>query len=81
MNDGGPAFPVLVGVDICGEPSKVADVSGMTLRDWFAGNATEEDVRCWIDVFDENGAKVYPSRSRQAARYAFADSMIAERSE
>lgn len=52
---------------------------GMTLRDYFAIHANEADVDCWINVFNESGVKIYPSRSRQAARYAFADSMLSER--
>lgn len=53
------------------------DFQGMTLRDWFAGQATDQDV---IDyIFVDSGDWASPSRSRAAARYAFADAMLAER--
>lgn len=62
INDGGPAFPVLVGVDVCGQPSQVADVSGMTLRDYFAAKAptlsliTIRDMLGWPkDLKEGNG--------------------------
>ncbi len=63
-NDGGPAFPHNV-VDRCG---------GMTLRDYFAGQAM---VACVAQVTDPP-PKVRPSEIAKFA-YACADAMLAER--
>lgn len=61
--DGGPAFPVTT--------ANFALAYGMTLRDWFAGQALA-------------GLMAYPGGSastaeRVAATYQIADAMIAER--
>ena len=49
--------------------------NGMSLLDWFAGQATEEDVRHWRDIFLANGM----SKSREECKYAYADAMLAAR--
>jgi len=68
IKDGGPAFPV-VGMDQRGEQQFSAVFNGgMTLRDYFAAHASEKDIE-----FHRTGP------SREAARYAFADSMLAAR--
>lgn len=66
--DGGPAFPSHVSM---GEVAQ----QGMSLRDYFAIHATERDIAAH-DCTDEVPAVV---RSREAARYAFADAMLAAR--
>lgn len=68
INDGGPAFPVSVGM---GPLSANFASPGMSLRDWFAGMATDEDVAAFL--------RVRPDITRRQARYFHADSMIAER--
>jgi hypothetical protein len=69
--EGGAAFP-FVCADIsntqCHEP-------GMSLRDWFAGQANEEDIRAKMNFGDSFTLLV----DRVAARYRFADAMLAER--
>jgi hypothetical protein len=70
------AFPVTM------EDGRGASMTnlGMTLRDYFAGKATDADIE-----FHRKPAKdpvdgmVRYSKSREQARYAFADAMIAER--
>lgn len=67
--DGGPAFPAYETNDV-GELER--EFKGMTLRDWFAGQALAgmNANQSW----DENGWK---DRALQA--YAAADAMLAER--
>lgn len=69
-NDGGAAFP-------CGyhRDGNSADQAGMTLRDWFAGQASEEDVRHWQSVMAANDMPV----SREESKYVYADRMLAAR--
>ena len=62
INDGGPAFPFnQYGVRY----------GGMTLRDWFASHATEEDILAVQGT--------YRLVSRYEARYIHADRMIEAR--
>ena len=80
---GGPAFQVKSTLDW--------EAHGMTLRDYFAIRASEEDIQHhlptgrMIDVvtFDGRGGKSIEQRSefrtREQARYAFADAMLQER--
>jgi len=68
INDGGPAFPKhgYVGRD------------GMTLRDWFATHATEEDI--WAIQNPPSRASIdYREITRYEARYLHADAMLAAR--
>ena len=78
-NTGGPAFP-------SGSHDR-----GMTLRDYFAVHATEEDIAPYIhtgavvDKVVDDGyghkrvTKTYETRTREAARYCYADAMIKAR--
>lgn len=81
-NTGGPAFPGL-------HPSKECHYqdAGMTLRDYFAAHASEEDIKYWQPmsmrvqrVREVNGRKsVYEEcgmYSRETARYRYADAML-----
>lgn len=61
-NDGGPAFPADVYIN--GEPQ-----SGMSLRDWLAGQARFEDWKHYSFTTTRN-------LSPAEARYAFADAML-----
>jgi hypothetical protein len=65
-NDGGLAFPV---ENIRSENTR----TGMSLRDWFAGQATDADINGFI------ASKSWGQVSRSEARYMFADAMLAER--
>jgi hypothetical protein len=52
----------------------------MSLRDWFAGQAREEDVAQHMDYYwcDVTGDWV-PRYTREQAKYRYADAMLAER--
>jgi len=83
---GGPAFPFPSDC-ASGEPGEL----GMTLRDYFAAHATEEDICTAMDLVKKveqvrdlgDGHKViergYPSNTRQIARYIHADAMLKAR--
>lgn len=80
-NTGGPAFP----------RTQWPNETGMTLRDYFAAYATEEDICTAMDLVKKveqvrdlgNGHKViergYPYNARQIARYIHADAMLKAR--
>lgn len=81
---GGPAFPHYGGAGWMGP--------GMTLRDYFAAHATDDDICSAMERIPKvetvrdlgNGHKViergYPPNIRQMARFMHADAMLAERS-
>jgi hypothetical protein len=79
IDDGGPAFPVAL--PVITEPSVLMEANiGITVRDWIATQATEEDIRehrkyrtCPVT------GSVYSCRTREAAKYAYADEMIRTR--
>ena len=89
INDGGPAFPTanhLPGCDHergCVHECPVAslpNVSGMTLRDWFAGQATEADIEAHSGgEFHPKTGRTYNQKTREQAKYSYADAMIAAR--
>lgn len=68
INDGGQAFPAPDTMHASGH-------DGMSLRDWFAGLATDEDV----DYVVRDMAAIGKSMTRERARYMHADAMLAER--
>ena len=82
MNDGGPAYPRPYGTNgdyadprCYNEPSQ-----GMSLRTWFAGQATEEDVQAHTQIWSAEAVLPHDTvgkRDRQAAKYHYADAMIA----
>lgn len=86
INDGGQAFPGQPKYwdDDFGEYRPSDYIAGMTLRDYFAAHATEEDLREQGEVI-RNGliqaAKVaiLPDGWRTAARYMHADAMLKAR--
>jgi hypothetical protein len=69
LNDGGPAFPLAT------SSGSNESVNGMTLRDWFAGQA----LTYWIKHQMENDC--YPKNEPLAERLAYgtADAMLKER--
>ena len=73
-NNGGPAFPR---TQWTGSDKNAAhrDVSGMTLRDWFAGQASDGDIDEVLLYLRVLGTPI----SRASARYYVADAMLAER--
>lgn len=81
INDGGPAFPGFAYTDGRGNQRRnehsgewETHEPGMSLRDWFAGQATDEDIKAYL--WDSEKGRARP---RVEARYAFADAMIAAR--
>ncbi len=72
IDDGGPAFPFK-----CQGPTTAPEFYyGMTLRDWFAAHASENDIAEYrIDDFGQP----FPNISRECARYKYADAMIKTR--
>jgi len=79
INDGGPAFPHHF-EDAGGHP-RFLQSTGMTLRDWFAGQALAGmmDYACKAPMISDNqdGANKNLANSARLA-YAFADAMIAQ---
>lgn len=85
INDGGPAFPASVSMIGDREGSAVMDsvnrgLGGMSLRDWFAGQAlTDQQMSMLADAYcaKMGGNTVSP----QTLRYFHADAMLAARAE
>ena len=61
---GGPAFPIFYGTN--------CQTSGMSLRDYFAAHASDEDIK---DIMDH----IKLVLNRREARYFHADRMLEER--
>ena len=77
INDGGPAFPVPDSHHANGQVQYGAN--GMTLRDWFASQALEDDIS-----EHAGGWLVKSSKwefTREQAKYRYADAMLAARLE
>ena len=75
MKDGGPAFPAVIPIehsDMQGKDYPNYSESGMTLRDWFAGQALADNCG-YPTTKDTNPTNLV----REA--YAIADAMLAER--
>jgi hypothetical protein len=73
-DDGGPAFPVA-------ESDKLYGSYGMTLRDWFAGQALAGDISA-DDVGTVTGLRSKEYAAMIAARaYQMADAMLEARKE
>ena len=94
IDDGGPAFPVpLTFSPHNGTPCHTGqywDGNGMTLRDWLASKASEEDILLNVPGTCGELAKLlkiplhelnhsHTLLVRCEARYAYADAMIAAR--
>lgn len=70
-NDGGPAFPAEGGSD-----SGLHANPGMTVRDWFAGQA----IGALIEVFDRFAPEVATHENMAQDAYKLADAMLEARS-
>ena len=70
-NDGGPAFPC---VDAKGFVSEC-----MTLRDWFAGQASQNDILRHQSIIERSNGYTYIP-SIEECKYAYADEMLKARS-
>ena len=68
INDGGPAFP-----------SDRAGQVGMSLRDWFASHASENDIRRHQSIIERSNGYTYMP-SIEECKYAYASEMIRARS-
>ena len=73
--DGGPAFPVVPS----SRPGEWSNAyTGMTLRDWFAGHASREDVM--RHRFENpDGSERKPALTVEQAKWEYADAMLAGR--
>ena len=87
-NTGGPAYPTSNYGAIV--PMSTGYSEGMTLRDYFATHASEEDIKYWqpTGTLDErvavtsSGKVVYQESgkyTREQARYWYADAMLKAR--
>lgn len=86
-NTGGPAFPT----SDWDENDRAYKMHGMTLRDYFAAHASEEDIDVALSdmkkgnhvrKLDGGRAEVFyglPDNARQIARYMVADAMLKAR--
>lgn len=78
--DGGPAFPHEVrDYDSMGDLRVRYTEHGMSLRDWFASAAREQDIVEWQDKLYNAGDPLGPYPTRERAKYAYADAMLAAR--
>jgi hypothetical protein len=80
INDGGSAFPVP------GSDSRFTNTIGMSLRDWFAGQALAglSNGGEWIYGYDDDGPYVLDENTSTSIgdfAYRMADAMIAARDE
>jgi hypothetical protein len=84
MNDktGGPAFPSPLDTAIMAGLNPRNGALGMTLRDYFAAKASEEDIAQYMPCRSGLQGPAITERlakSRQQARYMHADDMLSER--
>lgn len=78
IDDGGPAFPS----EGEGHGNPLYHSPGMTLRDWFAGQALTSIADPAMDSFCQDGRSVEDGAAGLAAiAYAIADAMLAARKE
>lgn len=82
---GGTAFPTTLHDNYPTRPGDIAQTfPGMTVRDWFATHAGEEDIAAYREFSIDHDASTlmpcgYYKYTREQARYRFADAMLAER--
>lgn len=73
MDNGGPAFPLDV--------NTFGPNTGMSLRDWFAGQALSGiAAKATTEAISELSEGIKAGRREAAAAYAWADAMLKERS-
>ena len=78
-NDGGPAFPATVQDDRDCHSRYAAGYGGMSLRDWFASHASEQDIRRHQSIIERSNGYTY-APSIEECKYAYASEMIRARS-
>lgn len=81
MKDGGPAFPTFP-YQLSTDKSAVSGVDGMTLRDYFAGEALNGMVSALTKFRDDMGcAEIILNRPNDISElaYLYADAMLAVR--
>ena len=76
IDDGGSAFPHPIEWDPNGQVVSKGS-QGMTLRDWLAGQASEQDIEHHMAMGYVAGRIIV--RTREQAKYAYADEMLAAR--
>ena len=82
IDDGGAAFPGYTLVKNGAHPATRIINPGMTLRDWFATHASEQDIESHrVTKRNVAGQPLEAPSSREVARYRHADAMIAARKE
>jgi hypothetical protein len=76
---GGPAFPEMIAIDVSGDVHR--GFSGMTMRDYFAGQAPKMPEQWWEDyrADHETGHGSYAAAIAEW-NYHYADAMLKERS-
>lgn len=74
INDGGPAFPQ----DLQGRRADDPQYQGVSLRDWFATHASENDIRRHQSIIERSNGYTYMP-SIEECKYHYADAMIAAR--
>ena len=75
INAGGPAVPQ----DLQGRRGDDPQYQGMSLRDWFATHASENDIRRHQSIIERTNGYTY-APSIEECKYAYADAMIKARS-
>ncbi len=82
IKDGGPAFPASIPVVHSEEQGKdypCYEEAGMTLRDWFAGQALPQVITFYLTANGNGCAADHALRNIPALAYKYADAMLAER--
>ena len=74
-NDGGPAFPQ----DLQGRRGDDPQYQGMSLRDWFASHASENDINRHQRIIERSNGYTYKP-SVEECKYAYASEMLKARS-
>ncbi len=77
INDGGPAFPFGQVSEATGQPINGFFNPGMSLRDWFAGQALASS---FFEVLKLMPAKVSPKQFAESL-YGMADAMLEARNQ
>lgn len=86
-DNGGPAFPVHGGADFYkddrdptkDDPRNQIIGGGMTLRDWFAAQANDDDITNHQQYYRAGDGKFVPTYTREQAKYRYADAMLEAR--
>jgi hypothetical protein len=78
MNDGGTAFPRPLGYVMNGGALADTHTQGMTLRDYFAGQALT-GILAMVKEIDPNWTDDVICKSLATHAYGFADAMLARR--